>query len=120
LIDLDLGRQDFDQTQLPGIYTIESPAGNQLFAVNISPQECRTAPLPLDELEQFGISFQGASNVLGDKILQARQHSSLVEMEHQQRLWRWLLIALLAVLLVETWLAGWLTRPAVLTQGEEK
>jgi hypothetical protein len=133
LIDLDPGRQNFDQTELPGIYTIESAhstspsgassgqaAGKQFFAVNISPQECRTAPLSLDELEQFGIPFQGASNVLGEKILKARQESSLVEMEHQQRLWRWLLIALLVVLIVETWLAGWLTRPAVTSQGEEK
>jgi hypothetical protein len=25
-------------------------------------------------------------------------------------LWRWLIVAALAVLLVETWLAGWITR----------
>ena len=140
LIDLGPQRQDFEQTELPGIYTLESPhstssgqaAGSQIFAVNLSPQESRTAPLPLDELEQFGISFQGPSNITGEKTLQARQHSSLVEMEKEQKLWRRLLIALLAVLMVETWLGGWLTRPpitgetspragpAVLTQGEEK
>ncbi len=120
LIDLEPEQQDFNYTELPGIYTIESPSENQLFAVNLSPQECRTAPLPLDELEQFGISFQGSSNVPAEHTLQAKQHSSLVEMEYQQKLWRRLLIALLAVLIVETWLAGWLTRPAVLTQGEEK
>ena len=34
------------------------------------------------------------------------------EMENQQKLWRWLIVAALAVLLVETCLAGWLTRRA--------
>jgi len=32
------------------------------------------------------------------------------ELEARQKLWRWLIIAALGVLLVETWLAGWLTR----------
>ena len=119
LIDLEAGQQDFAQTELPGIYTLESPGDNQLFAVNLAPQEFRTAPLPLDEIEQFGISFQGSSNVPVQKTLQAKQHSGLVDMENRQKLWRLMLIALLVVLIVETWLAGWLTRPAVLTQGEE-
>jgi hypothetical protein len=33
-------------------------------------------------------------------------------LEGRQKLWRWLIVAALAVLLVETWLAGWITRRA--------
>ena len=32
------------------------------------------------------------------------------ELEQRQKLWRWLLVAALLVLVAETWLAGWLTR----------
>jgi len=36
------------------------------------------------------------------------------ELESQQKLWRWLIVAALVMLLLETGLAGWLTRhPAV-------
>jgi hypothetical protein len=31
-------------------------------------------------------------------------------LEQRQKLWRWLIVAALAVLILETWLAGWLTR----------
>ncbi len=120
LADLEPGQQVFTQTELPGIYTVESPSGNHLFAVNLSAQECMTAPMSLDDFEQLGIPLKSSSNAPLERTKQAKHHSSLVEMEYQQKLWRWLLIILLAVLIVETWLAGWLTRPAVLTQGEEK
>ena len=32
------------------------------------------------------------------------------ELEERQKLWRWFLLGTLAILLVETWLAGWTTR----------
>lgn len=120
LIDLEPGQYLFGQTDLPGIYTVESNAGNQHFAVNMPVQECRTAPISLDDFEQFGITLEGSSGILAQQTQQTRRHSSLVDMEYQQKLWRWLLIALVAVLIAETWLAGWLTRPAIITQGEEK
>lgn len=120
MIDIKPGEKFFNQTELPGIYTIESPSGNKFFAVNIPAQECLTAPLPLDEFEQFGIPLNGTLSIQSEQTQQAKLHSSLMDMENKQKLWRWLLIALLSVIIVETWLAGWLTRPAVLTQGEEK
>jgi len=120
LIDLEPGQKVFSQTELPGIYTIESPSGNNIFAVNVTAQECLTAPLLLDDFEQLGIPLNSSPSVRAEQRQQAKLHSSSVDMENRQKLWRWLLIALLAVLIAETWLAGWLTRPAVLTQGEEQ
>ncbi len=120
LIDLAPEQKAFSRTELPGIYTIESPSGNRIFAVNVPARECLTTPLPLDDFEKFGIPLNGSPNIRTQQLQQAKLHSSLVDMENRQKLWRWLLIALLAVLIVETWLAGWLTRPSVLTQGEEQ
>jgi hypothetical protein len=34
------------------------------------------------------------------------------ELENRQKLWRWLIVAALGVLIAETWLAGYLSRPA--------
>ncbi len=120
LIDLEPGQKFFSRTELPGIYTIESPSGNRIFAVNIPARECLTTPMPLDDFEQFGILLNGSRGIRTQQLQQAKLHSSLIDMENKQKLWRWLLIALLVVIMIETWLAGWLTRPAVLTQGEEK
>ncbi len=113
LIDHDPGQEDFAQTDQPGIYTIESPAGNQLFAVNLPAAECRTAPMSIEDLEELGVSLEQSANVPVDLVKRASHHRKFAELESEQKLWRWALVALLAVALIESWLAGWLTgRPA--------
>ena len=119
IIKLEAGQNVFEQTDMPGIYTIESEKGNRLFAINLPAEECRTAPMQLEEIEQLGVSFEDTSQSAEDKILQAKQNS-FIKLENEQKLWRWLIISLLVVLILETWLAGWLTRPAVSDQGESK
>ncbi|MHC4507431.1 MAG: BatA domain-containing protein [Planctomycetota bacterium] len=142
LIALDAKQQSFTQTDLPGIYTVESlqplsggdaqtlpPVRNdttdaintgRLFAVNLPPKESRTAPMPIEDLEQLGVSLEGSSGVAVERPERTRRQSSLVAMEDQQKIWRWVLIAALVVLLIEIWLAGQLTRTATLSQGEQK
>jgi hypothetical protein len=142
LIALDAEQQSFTQTDLPGIYTVESlqplsggdtqtlpPVRSdttdaintgRLFAVNLLPKESRTAPMPIEDLEQLGVSLEGSSGVAVEQPEWIRRHSSLVEMEDEQKIWRWVLIAALVVLLIEIWLAGQLTRTATLSQGEQK
>jgi len=165
LISLDAGQQVFTQTNLPGIYTIESPPGNppsrsdiaasalrpqgtaedgsaesaqrsvakamerrRLFAVNLPAKECQTAAMPIEDIERFGVLFkqtspssvEPSSSVALERTSQARRHSSFAELEYEQKVWRWVFIALLAVSLIEIWLAGWLTRPPSNLQGEEK
>ena len=119
VIKLEAGQEVFEQTDMPGIYTIESEQGNRLFAINLPSEECRTAPMPLEDIEQLGVSFEDTSQSAEDKILQAK-HNSFIKLENEQKLWRWIIIAVLIVLIIETWLAGWLTRPAVSVQGESK
>jgi len=85
----------------------------QSFAVNLSAAESRTDPMPVEELEKLGVSLQ--STVAGGTSETARRaayYNSLTEMESRQKLWRWVLVAVFVLLLIETWLGGWLSRPS--------
>jgi hypothetical protein len=131
LISIDAGQQVFTQTDLPGIYAIESSVGNppsrsniaasadsaELFAVNLPAKECQTAAMPIEDLERFGVSFKQPSSVAVERTEQVRRHSSLAGLEYEQKVWRWVFIALLAVSLIEIWLAGWLIRPVQRTEN---
>lgn len=120
LIGLDAGRSTFIQTHLPGIYAIESAAENQLFAVNLPAAECQTAAMPIENLERFGVSLEQSSGVAAERTEQARRHRSFAGLETEQKVWRWVFIALLAVSLIEIGLAGLLTRPSSVSEGEQK
>ena len=107
-IHLDAGQQAFAQTDVPGVYAIESPGGSHLFAVNLPVKECQTAVMPIDDLERFGVSLEQSSGVAVERTQQARRLSSFAELEYDQKVWRRVLVVLLAVSLIEIWLAGWL------------
>ncbi|MHC4331810.1 MAG: vWA domain-containing protein, partial [Planctomycetota bacterium] len=104
----------------PGIYTIESSAQDRLFAVNLPVAESRTAPMSVEEFEGLGVSLGQSSNVPTELVKQASRRSSFVDLEFEQKLWRWALVALLAVALIETWLAGWLTRSRPIAGREQQ
>lgn len=101
----------FDDTEQPGVYALAAPNETQYFAVNIDPLESRAAPLAKETLEQWGARLTSDER----RELQAEQSRQLrdVELEGRQKLWQWLVAAVLAVLIVETWLAGRLSRPSV-------
>lgn len=99
----------FTQTDQPGIYELLGAPTPVKFAVNLDAAESRTAPMPVDELERLGVpmkSTEAAPAVVAAKL--ETLHNA--ELEARQKLWRWLIVAALAVLLVETWLAGWISR----------
>jgi hypothetical protein len=103
----------FEGTDQPGIYTVTSANGTNRFAVNVAPEESRTAALSKDALESLGVpvSFDPALNAIAS-VREARQlHAT--ELESRQKLWRWLLAAALGLLLIEIWLAGRLSRRPV-------
>ena len=115
-------QQTFAQTDLPGIYSISNPIGSanpqsairnpQSFAVNLPVAESRTDPMGIEDLEKLGVSLKPAAVVVSDTTRPAARHNSFSEMESQQKLWRWVLVAMFLLLLIETWLGGWLTRPS--------
>ncbi len=120
VVNIEAGQNSFDKTDQPGFYTIESSMGNQVFAVNIPVQECRTTPLPVDDIEKFGVALTETQSKAVEKIEKVKARQTFVEMENQQKYWRWFFVALFVLLLAEILLGGWLSRPSVLTQGEQK
>jgi len=70
LISLDASQQSFTQTDLPGIYAIESSAGAALgeFAINLPVKESQTAVMQIEDLEKLGVSLVRFSHLLcGEK-----------------------------------------------------
>ncbi|MHC4728347.1 MAG: hypothetical protein ACYS17_14095 [Planctomycetota bacterium] len=120
LVSQETGQEVFTQTDLPGVYTIETSAGNQLFAVNLPARECQTAAMQIEDIERFGVSFKQSSNIAVKKTTSAKLQSNFATLEYEQKVWRWVLVALLAVSIIEIWLAGWLTRSPSNLQGEQK
>jgi hypothetical protein len=100
----------FLETDLPGLYTVRTATNTLRFAVNRDPSESRTAPLPLEELERLRLPLHPSSPEQLQRELQKKVRLQAMELEQRQKLWRWLIVSALAVLLLETWLAGWLTR----------
>jgi hypothetical protein len=110
----------FAQTDVPGIYTIGSGDQATMFAVNIAAQESQTAPMPLEELENVGVTFESQRPEPTEQALQKRQQAGMAAMEREQKLWRWLLVAALVALAAEILLAGRLTGRPLEPQGEER
>ena len=119
IVRLGAGQQAFAQTNVPGIYTLRVPAGNRSFAVNVSADESRTDAMPVEELEKLGVLLKLSSDVAVAEMQPVALHRNISEMESDQKLWRWMLLAALVVLLIEIWLGGWLTRPSPVSGGEQ-
>ena len=107
-------KDQFNQSDLPGIYTLNTTPPAQ-FAVNLDPIESKTAPLPLEELERLGVPVKPPTIQTVAELETKRLHLQAAELEQRQKLWRWLIVAALVVIVGETLLSGWLTRRAIPT-----
>ncbi|MCA9053351.1 MAG: BatA domain-containing protein [Planctomycetaceae bacterium] len=97
----------------PGLYRIMAAAeGSEAepnvlatVAVNLPADESQTEPLAADVLDSLGIRLTGEGQ---PEAVDAPREEQLArgELESRQKLWRWLLGAALAVLLLETLLAA--------------
>jgi hypothetical protein len=105
-IDADAKR--FDAASEPGVYRVRSLADESQFAVNLPTAESNTAPLDLEQIEQFGVQLAG-SKTKAERLDRVRQQRD-TELESRQKIWRWLLVAALGVLVFETVWAGYSAR----------
>jgi hypothetical protein len=94
----------FEGTDRPGIYRVQSGDMETQFAVNVAAAESNTAPLELEQLEQWGVKL-GTSLTRAERIDRVRQQRD-TELESRQKLWRWLIVGALGILIVETWWAA--------------
>jgi hypothetical protein len=115
-LKLAAGETNFSQTMTPGIYTMASTQPPKRFAVNLDAAESRTAPLPADELERYGAPIARTTPAVANEAA-SKIRLQNAELENRQKLWRWFLVATLAVLLFETWLAGRTARRLAVPEG---
>lgn len=100
---------DFQTFELPGIYRITDGDTSSSIAVNLESVESRTELIGSDALERFGISLSPTLSTAQELTNQRQLRDR--ELESQQRLWQWLLVAALALLGLETFFGGWLSKP---------
>jgi hypothetical protein len=94
----------FSDTGAPGVYTLDTADGSRSFAVNLDPLESKTAAIEDVTLEKLGCRLAShAPKALDQNELRQMYNA---ELETRQKLWRTLVLATIAVLIVETWLAG--------------
>ena len=94
----------------PGIYRLSAGGRETPVAVNLPPDEARTAPVAVEELERFGAKL-GTAETAAELVARQRQLRQ-AELESRQKLWRWVIVAVLGLLAVETFVAGRLARRA--------
>lgn len=102
--ELRAGAKEFDDTDQPGLYRVQIGDQEFRFAVNVAAAESNTAPLDLEQLEQLGVPL--GQNVSRAKRAEQLRQQRDIELESRQKVWRWLIVAALGVLILETWLAG--------------
>jgi hypothetical protein len=106
---LAAGASVFSETDMPGVYTVDSAKGLREFAVNLDPLESKTDPLNVETLERFGCRLsQSAPRVESEREVMRQMQNA--ELEGRQKLWRPLILAAISILILETWLAGRLGR----------
>lgn len=104
-VPLPPGAKSFADTNVPGIYEFVGATKRLRFAVNLDPNEVRTAPLALEDLERLGVPAKSAAQH-ADATAKAVQLQTGLAAENRQKLWRWAIAAAVIVLLIETALAG--------------
>jgi len=89
----------FSDTDQPGIYFVTP--GTQRFVVNLAPEESRVAPLPPERFASLGVPLRAPLEPAETAARGGRQ-AQAAEIEARQKLWRWLLLGVVGLLLLET------------------
>jgi hypothetical protein len=105
----------FNDVDQPGIYEIHGPTTPARFAANQSAAESNTAPLELQQLEQLGVNMKSVLT-RSERLDRIRQQRD-TELESRQKIWRWMLAAVLGLLVLETYLAGRAARQIATTES---
>jgi hypothetical protein len=102
---LAAGATSFADTTRPGVYRVAAGGRTQSYVVNLDAAEMRTAPLAIEELERLGAPLAHSKPTAAIDVAKEIALQS-TEAESRQKLWRWFILATIAVLLGESLLAG--------------
>ena len=111
---IDPVARTFSGTAEPGIYRLTLSEQVIPLAVNVPADESRTTPLAPEELEQWGAKL--GTKPVSDELATRQRQLQIIELENRQKLWRWLIVAVIGLLVAETALAGGLARRAAQQQ----
>ena len=116
VIELKKNQESFTATDRPGFYTVISLDKNgkkssRVYAVNLAPAESRVDAFDEQILADFGITVQNAavSAVVENgaaEVIKEEYRLELEEREGRQKAWKWIVMAMLLVLWLESWVAG--------------
>lgn len=106
---------DFSQLDEPGFYRFVDGNAELPFALNVDLSESRTEAMDSDELERLGLRLGTLEK--SETVIAGQRQQRDVELEGTQRIWQWLLVAVLGLLGMESLLSGWIDRrkPTALT-----
>ena len=108
--ELKPDQEYFARTNNVGLYQLETSEAELTFAVNLPEMESRTSPMNPGRLAQYGVKFaESVPDTTTEELKKSQK--PFAEIENRQKLWKWLLAAACVFFLLETWLAGRLTRP---------
>ncbi|MDG2181151.1 MAG: BatA domain-containing protein [Mariniblastus sp.] len=123
----------FSETDQPGIYRLISDGGDSvggdssadagrsgkeevLFAVNVNRSESSTTAIPLEQIEMFSVNVGEQETAASER---AQMRSMLDrDIEDRQKIWKWLIVAAILLLMFETWLAARTSSRSKLSNGE--
>lgn len=97
-------------SRLPGIYSVEHEGERLTHAVNTPFAESRLDPVLPESFTELGITLARDGSIAAAELsADERARLEATELEDRQKLWKWLVFAVLGFLIIETWLAN---RPA--------
>jgi hypothetical protein len=99
------GRTTPTQSDQPSVDSARSIVDREFtFAVNVDRAESESGPIPVEQLEMFSVKV-GEQTAASVEMAQLREMRDR-DIEDQQKVWKWLIVAAIVILIAETWLAG--------------
>ena len=80
--------------------------------MNLEPAESRINQLSIDELQRLGIPLDKPAELNSARAIDRERHLLATDLENRQKLWRSFVLAAVAFLFIESWVAGRLSRKA--------
>ena len=118
VVNLDPGAQNFTPSE-PGIYVLTNLEPPLHFAVNLPAAESRTSPLDNEAISALNLPILPSNHQSAKIVKNSEQSVNDKALEDDRKLWRWLILAAILLVLLETWLGGWLARRPVKEEGSE-
>ena len=105
-----------DTLKSPGIYQIKADTSSHWVALNIPHEESRIDPLPFDTWEKLGVPLEASPLIVSQEISEQQAAvKNAIELEGEQKLWRWLLVGVALFLAIESLLSIKISRRGLAT-----